>query len=62
MKKLKRIILPLLIFWILAMEGTYVVDQLRIDLCLDRGGSFNYKTFTCDMVKTHKAIPYLRAR
>ena len=62
MKSTKAVLFFPTLFWVLIMTGTYIHDQVIIDSCLDKGGSFNYQTFTCDMENSHTIIPYFQAR
>ena len=34
-------------------------EQLAVDRCLDRGGSFDYACSTCDFANDHRYHPYL---
>lgn len=62
MTRRKLFMLTIALVWVLLIGGTFVVDQLRIDSCLDRGGSFDYEKFTCDLTTSHNATEYFRAR
>jgi hypothetical protein len=43
----------------LAIAGLPPVAELfRIDDCLDRGGSYNYETSTCDLAQSHAVQPF----
>lgn len=36
----------------------YLSEQIAVDTCLDRGGSFNYTTMTCDFEDNHPYVPF----
>ena len=46
---------------VLAVSSRYGREQWDIDYCLDRGGSFDYTSMSCDLLKSHVFSSY-RAR
>ena len=49
---------PIIIALVLGMLGVFVlglIDNARIDECLDRGGSYNYPAELCDFSESHPA-------
>ena len=59
--KMQRIRLIALLFAIslpVYLASIFMQELSEIDSCLDRGGSFNYSTMTCDLNDNHQYIPF----
>ncbi|KAA6184046.1 hypothetical protein F2Q65_13925 [Thiohalocapsa marina] len=50
----------LLLLPLLALAGHYGYEVFLADSCLDRGGSFDYETWTCSLSQSFEATPYLQ--
>ncbi|MGC2185634.1 MAG: hypothetical protein WA637_20370, partial [Terriglobales bacterium] len=42
----------------LVLVGDYAREFLRVDSCLDRGGSYDYMVQACDFHNSHLFVPY----
>ena len=58
----KQIVIGGFLVCVAIIVGTYLIDFLRIDSCLDDGGSFNYKSMDCDFTSSHEKMSYFEAR
>ena len=47
-------IIPFIIGFIIMLIYPYFSHEIKIDSCLDSGGSFNYETCECDYKNSHK--------
>ena len=59
-KRLRTIIGFAAILIPLLVVGDYVREFLRVDICLDRGGSYNYGVQACDFRDNHEFVPYFK--
>jgi hypothetical protein len=54
--RLQRLLVPLLIGLlgtVVAVFAFSLVEELRIDRCLDRGGSYDHESKECDFAISH---------
>jgi hypothetical protein len=53
---LALLVIPIVIGLVATLIGVFVfhaIDSVRIDQCLDRGGSYNYGAGKCDFAESH---------
>lgn len=57
--RVRTLVILILVLPAVMLIGLYVREWYQVDACLDRGGSFNYTTMTCDLAVSHPYIPFL---
>jgi hypothetical protein len=58
---MKRFIRPVVFALLAALAPPltlYASEALRVDSCLDRGGSYDYQLGRCDFAQVHARVPF----
>jgi len=58
MKLIRIILVALALFAPIRAGWIYMTEFLEVDLCLDQGGSYDYKNMRCDFDQSHEYIPF----